>query len=537
MALHNAVLVIFYSKRYTCISNITQNVQSENEHTMNRIHYYLFLVSLLTFSSCLDDLETDKIEFSSVEISPSLMLPLAKADVTVQYLFDSYENAVEYFTDTDGYQKIRFSANHDSIISYSVLDNIGLSEEKLTFTGSKDMSKAVDFSLLTPLESEAEVSYPLSIDIPLNTLDGDIESIDCDYELTLSWSGFSHVSVLVASFAGQEKSFSLNGSGSGTMSASNVTINATDGNLPITFDFRANPPHSGSWGSISYSLRILNVDKLRISNAHFVFPTESYISLAALSEFQRIMHNVTFRNPDLWITADNATDLNCVLQPTISNADNMSSDAEANNTARLDNIKLYVPARDNVEQHFDNEQISPLIQSSPDSLLFVSDVALSTSSVATISRTDSLFIGYGYLVPFEFKIDGEVSGDTVSFNDLPELSNIDKAKLIVTCTNGFPVGGSLIIQLLDKNTEKRLSTIVATNVIPSPTINSDGISQDTKTNTVTVELSSQNIEDLDNTGSLIISFIMTSNNKWITPTLGNKLQIDIALAAIAKFEH
>ncbi len=498
------------------------------------------LVVLSTITSCgIDDLDTDKISFSSVEISPGIMIPVATADVSVEYLFDKQDNAIEYYVE-DGYNKIRICANHDSIIAYSMLDKIGMANALTPYMGIvqfPDELSQIDFLSEEVASVSKDLTYVVSLKFPIDSIQATLSAVECSYALTLNWENFSHPITLDVNVAGNSWDEPLTISGSSEFTKDTTAIfSIVDNTIVANLTITTNTTGGGSLGNLWYTFAINNIESVsgRISN--LAINSDTYISFAALGEFRRLMDNVDFKDPHLWITATNATDLSGTISPDLGSAE------DGNLASFIAEDGLTLPRRQSIEKDIADQRLKDLLADAPDSLAYNALIELSDGgSMATIRKDDSLFVGYHYVVPFTFKYDGEVGqsedGDTVSVSDLPELANIDEAKLLVTCENSFPMGGSVFVQLLEKDTHRKLSTIVANNILIKPeTVN--GISDTPKNSGLQeVPLTPQNIEDLQNTDALLLKFFMSSEDEYVTPILENKLKIDIAIVAKLNFNY
>lgn len=481
-------------------------------------------------TGCLDSLETDKIDFSTVEIAPSLMLPLATANVTVGYLFDEQENAVEYYTDGD-VEKIKLHAVHDTTSKYSIIEEMGFDRGGRTMTGSCSLGGVVDFG---SGGEGGKVARNIDITMPINeSRQNVIESMECDYEFAIAWTGFTRKTVVTVDVDGNKTSIDVEGNGSDRTGEKGVRIRlGSEGEIAVRLSVESEAGGQGDWGSISYSMKIDNVDNVKAKIGGLELGNQTYISLAYMSEFRRIMKKVEFKEPKMWLRTWNKTPLYCDMTPRVTTG------VGGEGTSMGDFEYIVGPRKDDVQTYdYNNSNFDAVLSVSPDTLVYKSGTVMTSKGEVVISKGDSLIQGYEYLIPLEFRIDGDVDGDTIEISDVPEISNIKRAKIIVTCCNGLPLGGSLSVMMLDKDDKTELSSIMVKDVLPEPTIDERGVARDEKTKTVTVDLTEENISDLQRVGYVIVRFYMTSYGKFIVPTLGNKLQIDIALAAELSFTY
>lgn len=512
---------------------------NDNPSDMRGTSLYLFpLLALAAASSsgCMEDMDFDKIS-SKAEIAPAFMIPLITSDVTVDFLYDEKENAVEkYVNEADGTERIRFRANHDSIATYSIFDLIGLSSD-IEYQAVCDLS-ALSFDHLFD-ESTDSITNVVTVEMPFPKEIGKLIDAHCDLSIGVEWSGFSHPLNAAVNVGGDDLfGFEIPGSvsdGSESFVAEGAHLAFDNGKLVAKIRCSAPLAGGGKLGNAVLTFKLSNIADVKCEAEPFSFMTSTYITLTQLANFKRIGENVDYKNPRLWLHCSNGTPFDVSAVPVV---DPMSSD-----DMLLGNLKLDVDARDThykYELNKSNSKINEVMKSVPDSLSYVAVVSMSMpegEETVTISKDDKLCLGYSYNVPFDFILHGEVRGDTVEIADIPELTHIEGAKLVVTSESSFPAEVRFNFRLFNAVTGKAASDVIMQNVIPMPNVNEYGVTTETAKFTEEIVLTPKNIEDLRSCGKVLLSMDLNSNGKYVAPKIKDQLRVDVALAVKLVFEN
>ena len=484
----------------------------------------LFLAAMI--SSCMDDMDYDKIS-DKVNVSPTLLLPLATADVDIEYLFDEADNAVEYYTAEDGTKRVKLKANHDSIAEYPLFDFLGISREEMTFEHTFDWT-SYDMSYAT---TDVELNADMEIPVVGESAGIEVKSAKASYEVTAEYSGFEHAATIKISFAGKEMVIEASGdapSGVESMKGLQQDIELSDGKIGVGMSLTSPAGGSGRLGEIKLSVRLTDISSITGSTDGLVIPTETYISLTYMQEFRRFGRNVTWKNPQLWLTCTNNTPLDGKMEPTVASI----GDGRVLLEATEYNIPAGTVGYESVINK-ENSNIEGFFKNVPDSLTYDADILLSMpsgSDEVTIKSSDMIYVGYRYDVPFEFMVDSEIDCDTVMISDIPDLDMVTRARLVSNVVNSIPCGGSFILQLVNLKKGEEYSKIDVDGIIGIPEINSNGVSTSTVESVKTVDLSDDNIADLGRADAMIVSVYLGTNDMYVAPKLEDRLQVDIAIA-------
>lgn len=493
-----------------------------------------------TLSGCLDGFETDKIN-SEVELSPSLLVPMATSNLSIEYLFEEKENAVEYYVadDEDGTNRIKLYSEHEKSISVSLIDFLGLGGTKSFNLGTLDLSN-VDFEALK-LAGQTTFLRTFTVELPLGGADNmTIHSFFSRLKISSSWSGFSRPMSMGVGSIGTYYMTDVKNDGSKEVEG-DMTFVPEDGKLVVGIMCEGDVEGDGEWGSIDISISLSETDKIVCSTGQISANLGPSIEATNMGAFKNLSKAMYFENPRLWMTCDNSSSFDITIAPQVISVS--ADDEEEGNSTTLAPSPLSVQhwMEGEEELNHSNSAIAEMLHPVPDYLQYSSAITLSMPSgkeSVTVWRSDSVFLGYRYDIPIDFLMDGELSEDKISISDVPENSNIEEAKLIITSDNSMPFEFSIMATFIERGTGNYLSTINIPSMIEMPQLTEWGTSIGEKIHKVTtVTLSEKNIEDLQNSKAILFVTEASSNGVYVAPKLEDSANIDIALAVKFEFSN
>lgn len=508
------------------------------------------LAAALPLSSC-DDLETDKIsEEVSVRINPGLLLPLAAADVSVEYLFDEVGNAVEYYSD-DGERKVRLHAEHAGLWRRSVLGLLGLDGEGYSFPMSAIPLSAYVGAAAAEAgaqgEETVEVPVPFSLDVASLVAQADtsvavsgleVRRLVCPVSLEVSWSRFGAPVELEVSFAGVRQTLTASGSGSGVVGSESGVVEVVDGKVSGEVVARVPASAVGSVGSLLLRMSTGAVKELTCAVGSLRLRTDSYFSLTGMESFRRVGGELQWRDPRLWLLCSDDTPMDIVYTPELKGVGGYSEGAGPVLSTKARNVA----AREKAEHEYNsgNSNFMALLNRVPDEIEFGSWVDFRMPSGAeevTLVPTDTLSLGYRYLVPFDFMINAEMDPDTIDLHDVPDLEFAKRARLFLTAVNSMPMEGSFSLTLYDRGSDTEKSQVAIGTVMGLPTVEkSSGLSTDSAQVSKTVELSHQACEDLGHSDAVIIRISLDTKGQYVSPTLDDHMRLNMSLGLDIDYE-
>lgn len=492
----------------------------------------------VALGGCLDGFETDKVS-SEVEIEPSLLLPLITSNVSVKYLFGEIDNAVEYYVadDEDASNRIRFKAAHDSIVSLSVVDLLGV-RQGLSYRTSLDLT-SVSPAALSAAGSSGSSTVGYTVELPVDFGDGvTVHSFGSSLSVSCSWSGFSAPMSLIMTVGGQSRAIAVGGnglvSGAASVDFGSLTLAPADGKIGVSLSCAVADEADGLWGAVDLGFKLDDVDAVQCSLKQFTADVSPVVQMTHLGEFEKTSRYVIFEEPRLWLSCDNSTAVNLALRPKVSTA--------ISGGKPLGDAELNVGGHSVAEHEYnkDNSTIREMLSPVPDTLVYSASLSLSMPDGVErvmLSRADSVFMGFRYEVPFDFMIDADLSENYFSVSDIPEHDRIVGAQLIVTSTNGLPLDISLVATLIEDD-GARLSVIDMPRAVETPALSEWGtVVGEARHGFKVFELSDENIADLRHAKKIGFVTVASSGGRFVAPKLEDELSLDVALAVKLEFKN
>lgn len=499
---------------------------------MKRICFLVNIVVIALFTSCYDDVDFDKVS-DEIAAQPALLLPLANADVTVEYLFDEQENCVKYVTDEEGDQRIVISSDHDSIATLPLYQLININ------TNDMKIEKLLDISSYTSSDmtstDEDSISLPILLALPLTNDYMSITSAKADYTISLKCNSFSIPANITVDIGGNKTYLDVKKSSTG------IQTNTTDGilrvydnEIPIKITVKVSAKDVGSLGTIDFLLSLSELKSITGEMEDLHFTTNHYIHMTGMKQFNRIGKEVDFRNPQVLLSYSNSSDINFNVVPNIT-AIKKSNYKDALHTSPFD-------ISDNETDGsllFDNNNsnVGLFFKQVPDSLSYHCDITGSMPSdkkSVTICSDDILYLGYSYEIPVEFivKNDDPINTDTVDISDIPNLDDLDFAKLIVYTKNSLPFSLSIKLITFDSKTGNKYSSLHIADACRSPKLDSNGKSTNDIETKSSLELTRQQMDDLHRTDRLIVQVSLeTPEERYVVLKTDDIFKMNISLAA------
>ena len=508
-------------------------------------------MAMASLPSC-DDLDTDMVSDEvSVRINPGLLLPLAEADVSVAFLFDEVDNAVEAYTE-DGKRKLRLHAEHGGLYRKSLLGLLGLDGEGRTFPMSVvPLSAYLGAAAVEAAErgETGDLSVPIGFGFKVGDLSQqsdtsvvvsglEVRKVVCPVSLDLSWSNFAEPVELTVSFGGVEQVVVASGSGSATVGSDRGVLEVDSGVVSGRMVVRAPASAASSAGGVVMRLSIGGIEELTCAVGGLRVRTESYFSLTGLESFARVGSEMEWKDPRLWLLCTDDTPLDLSYTPELEGVGGNDAAGGVVLSAETRSVGAREEARH--EYNTGNSNIIGLLNQVPGQIEFMSwlDIAMPSGvEEVTVVPTDSVSIGYRYLVPLEFRLKSEMDPDTIDLHDVPDLEYVTRGRLFVTTTNSLPLGGGFTLVLYDKENDVELSSVDVAGVIGMPSVDSStGLSTDSVRTQKTVELSRSVCQDLGKCDALIFRVSLDTDGEYVAPTLDDALKVNMSLGFDIDYE-
>lgn len=492
---------------------------------MKAFRIVIFSSLTLLLQACFfDGFDFDKIS-DQVYVETSVMLPVATAEIDVEYIFGEIEDNVVYYKDSEGNTRLRIEGNAGDAFSQSAVELLGLDIDIPSF------SKSLDLSSYSSLMAKGT-----TIDLPTIYLSFDNEGIDltafrAGYELVVTYTDFARVLSATITI-GENSSTVMNTTGGDiekTITGDVQDIELVDGCIPIDITLTTPLAGSGAFGTLSIVLNIVDIESITGVVESFEFDIDPTSIKTNLDDFKLAGTEMNFRDPRVYIIYYNDTDLRYYVTPEMV--------SEGDNDIVLGTFPFYIEPATNDTVTYDNtnSNVSEFIRNIPDYMTLTAAVSATPSSddgTITLTQTDSLTIGYAYMAPVEFTIDCDIYTDTASVDEIDNLEKITACQIVCQATNGIPLECGLTLIFYDSELDENLTTIDIPDLVEAPEINSQGIAVGTVTKSTTVDLTTAQIEALDQSDKIIITVhIASPGDDYVVPLADDTFALDISIAA------
>lgn len=489
-----------------------------------------------SFSSCLDDLDVDKIS-SDIDMNMSVVVPMANGDITVwDFANPEKYNAVEYFDESFGKDLLKFKDGNNEIYKRTIFSLLGM-EGEVTYD-----SQALDFDALlrlgaTPFDGEKEVTkttdlkfrvsnqYNVDIKSLLTSLDVEIESTactaQCEYELT---------------FPGDKKVTFLVPGDSQNKSLSDVTLTCVDEYITIPLTIKATVNNSSRIGNLKFKIVLTDLTSIIASaNSTLYVPVPADIMSTGMHSLKRFQGTVKLNDPKINLYTTNTSALDILVKPGIKTWDN-------NKTEDLYVEPFIISAKANKEEHnYDkkNCDIQRLFEFFPNDISVGADLEMSMPNEAdevTVYKNDEVIIGYQFDIPANMAFKGTVDEENMSFSNVSDdMENVERARIITKTMCSFPFYPQVKVSFVNKDTGKVFGDPLYIDIVDRPTIDEYGLyAGKEESKTITTDLTTAQVKQLRETKELIFSIAINEDQDnapmvWVQKS--NRLNFNIALAA------
>lgn len=494
-------------------------------------------VGCLLLPCCTEDLDFDRIS-GDITAKPALMIPVANADMTVAELFPEGEQNVRYRTDEDGDRRLEIHSSCDSVLSYSIYDLLGI--DGLTgrsFGTRMDLSPAQTLLDADPT-GQASLSLSYTLALPVDLGDFELTSIETNYTITASYSGFGRPMTIDFGTADEPLPITLSGSGSKRVAVEGKSIAMADGSAQLTVAIDIPGGYQGSLGTVYIEVGFESVESITGSLPDYTFRTDTYRNITDLKSFKRFSSIIRFDDPSFTVTATNDSPLELVMQTHVENVgDHATLDRQ---TIEMPGATDDGPGLCSFTLSKRNSNIISFFHMVPEEVDYYADVNLRMPQGAgqiTLSRTDSIYLGYNYCIPVEFSLDGTVDPDTMDLSDLENIEDVQRVKIYLSTQNSLPAGATVRLGLYDEDTGRTLTTVSVDNIFAMPEIDAKGKAHTMVDGEAVIELDEQQIAALRKSEALVVSVdLYTPDGKVVVLITENRFRLSLAFAAEVKLE-
>ncbi|MDO4462383.1 MAG: hypothetical protein Q4C30_07810 [Bacteroidia bacterium] len=502
------------------------------------LHVGTALLTLLaTTTSCLDDLDTDKIS-SDIEMNMGLVVPMANAEVTLEDFANPEKfGAVEYFDAPFAKDLLRFRDGKAAIYKNTLFSLLGMAGELRYSSQALDYDNLLGLGYIT-FDGEKEITKSTNLRFRVsNKLNVNIKSILASMDVEVASSACTAECEFALDFPdGNAVELQLP-NGETMKSLKDVTLTCEDGYINIPLTIKAKVKSTSRIGDLKFNIVLTELSSFVASaGSALKVNVKPDVMATGMHGFKRFQGTVVLNDPKLTIFATNTTGLNVAVVPNVSTFD-------ATKTEELYMEPFTISAKSNEEPHeFTNkncEGIDYVFDYFPEKLSVGADIEMTMPNgedEVEITSKDEVVIGYEFDIPAQMSFKGTVEAESVDFTDVSDdLDDVERARIITNSTCTFPFYAQVRIDFVSKSSGKIFGEPLYINLMDKPNLDENGVcisKGDSKI--ITTDLSSKQIQQMRESKELLFSVAINENEEeapmvWLQKS--NKLGFNISLAA------
>jgi len=502
----------------------------ENKLYMKKMLSGLLMLSVL--AGCIgDEFDTDLL-VDDVETTAGLAIPIAKTKVTMEDILSDQTDMVKY----NGDSIILFQEN-DSVEYVGINDFFRLS--------STNASLPVAFAIFNS-EDRIAAAQDFSFSIP----NASVSVMDVNYRISATGSNMQVPLLLSITFPtmnddGNDRVIELviNNNQTASESIEGDRFALSDNLLNAQVEIRPVSPggfYANTIGNIALTIDNLELSyvKGRMAENKVTMDEGSYaLDFDVLDE---IPGDIEFADPKLNIIIDNATPFKGLIAAALSGTGDIELASDPFMIDGKEGAELTKRTRYTLNNS--NSNINEFISKTPDALNYAGELTLNPDGAMTdeveLSDADRIYIGYGFEVPLELRLNAELEEESVELEDIDLIDDLSKAALIFSSINGLPIGASAHIKFYDEETASVIETKDIAIVSPAK-VNTDGVVTESVTEVVSIDLTASELESLKKSEELLITVRLNTSDydKGQTVVFLKQNALEINLAIRGKVEY
>jgi hypothetical protein len=492
------------------------------------------LLAISMLAGCIEDEFNTDLIVDDFETTAGVAIPLAKSKVTMADILSDQTDMVKY----DGERIILFQEN-EAMEYVGINDFFRVTAQKVklpfiysVFNHEDEYSEplSLNFTIPSATITVMELAYsisaqgndleaPLLLSLTIPIEDGDDRTVELEVRNNQS---------TVKSFSGDRISLTGNKL---NLQASIKPLNGGNGfsNTPCSIDIELGDL------SLSYVKGTMGENKVTMDEGNYD------LDFDVLND---IPGDIEFDGPKVSIIIDNGTPFMGEIKPDLSGVLN------DNSTINLSSESFNMVAKADGEEstrsrhtlHKGNSDVKSFIAKTPDVLKYAGELTLNPGGVVNtpieLSDEDRIYIGYGFEVPLELKLNANLEEEVVELDDIDMLDDLTKASLIFNVINNLPIGASATVNFYDEETASVIETMDI-ELAKSAKVDSEGKVIEPGEAVLPVELSEYQVESLRNSEELRITVRLntTDYEKGQTVVFEKKNSLEMQLVIRGKVEY
>ncbi len=498
------------------------------------------LLAVVLLSGCMGDEFNTDLLIDDVNTNAGIAIPLAKSRVTMEDILSDQTDMVRY----DGDNIILFQEN-DSLEYVGINDffrvsatAVSLSVPFTVFNGQEVYSASEDLSFSIP---DAEV-YEMELNYQISAAANDLEEpllVTLTLPAENSGSGERIIELEVYNNQVTTKSF-----------AGDRFLLNTDNALPVQVSVKplyGNGYYGNTIGNLTLVFDELSLNYVRGKMTENQVTMDEGSYELDFDVLQDIPGDIEFANPKLSIILDNATPFKGEVNT------NLNGQLKDGSTIALSSVPFDIEGVSGNEQTKrtryvltnDNSNINSFIAKTPELLTYAGLLTLNPGSEyagdVELTSDDRIYIGYGFEVPLELRLDALMDEEIVDLGDIDMLDDLTKGALIFTSVNGLPIGASATIKFYDKESASVIETMEVDIVEPAVVDAATGKVSEEVEHINEVTLSASQIESLKAADELHVTVRLNTSDyekgQMVVFQRQNALEIQLAIRGKVEYNN
>lgn len=493
------------------------------------------LLALVLLSGCIGDEFNTDLLVDDVDVNAGIAIPLVKSSVTMEDILSDQTDMVKY----DGENIILFQEN-DSMEYVGINDFFRLS----TTTVSLD----VPFILFN-----TQSSYSAAEKIKFSIPDAEISLMDLNYQVAASGANLQAplkltITLPTENNGGTERSIILevhnNQTTTQAYAGDRFSLSNNELDMQVTIEpLYDGAMYDGTVGTVELQFGEFSLSyvKGRMTENQVTMDEGSYaLDFDVLND---IPGEVEFADPKLSIIVDNATPFAGEVHANLSGTEDGTPIALTSLPFNIEGtIAGESSARTRYVLNKDNSNIASFISKTPELLNYAGLLTLNPggaySQELELTDEDRIYIGYGFEVPLDLRLNAELDEEIVDLGDMDVLDDLTKGAIVITSVNSLPIGASAIIHFYDTQTASIIETMDIDMVKPA-IVDANGKVTEAVQNVMQVVLTESQIESLKEAEELRVSIRLntTDYDKGQTVVFQRQNALELQLSIRGKIEY
>lgn len=476
------------------------------------------LLPAILLGACVgNEFETDRM-VDDLHVSMGIALPLLKTSITMGDILSDETDQVKYYRDAADNERIMLYHYKDSV------EQMGLDD---FFKISVD---AVDVPVPFDVFREQE-EFAVPAEVQFNVPDATLSKLELSYDLSLTGSNLAAPLLVTFAFptanttngkGGKTLSFKVYNNQTSTQASVKDLFKIKDGKLPVTISIKllnGGADYSfGKEGNLAVNMGNISLSYAKGSMRENAVQLDEGKYALDFDALEDVPGDVEFNDPKLTIRLNNATPFEALI-----NAD-MKGELDGKPSVNLNAPPITLPAcpvdKDSIVYNYildkTNSNLKELVSEKPQNLIYGGSLTLNPGGTNTneveLYADDRIYIGYGIEIPLDLKLNANIDVDTINLAQSDAIKNLEKATLVFSSDNGFPLAATVSLYFYDQDADAVIETIDLALLESAIIDETFGIVKEKVKNAENIVLSDEQIKKLNASEELRIRIHLQTGN-------------------------